>query len=161
MILINSWNRWQQDTQIEPAVETPPTSIDVSEAGLEHTQGYTYEGYGMKPLQVVRAELAPELALHGEEEPLGVSPTSRLTIHPNPFVSSIRLTLQLDSGAQVDVSIYDALGRRLETVANGQRAPGLYDFVWRGATVAPGLYFAVVRTADTVRARSLIKIGRH
>ncbi len=53
LFMINSWNEWHEDTNIEPVVPAPPTSEDVSGEGV-YTYGLEYEGYGMKYLDILR-----------------------------------------------------------------------------------------------------------
>ena len=57
MILVTSWNEWNEGTQIEPTVSGPPTSSDTSESGKDYTQGYPYSGYGKKYLEILRDKL--------------------------------------------------------------------------------------------------------
>ncbi len=54
MIMITSWNEWQEDTGIEPLSASPATTNDSSESGIAYTQGYSYSGHGMAYLDVVR-----------------------------------------------------------------------------------------------------------
>lgn len=54
MILITSWNEWNEDTAIEPLVPAVPTRTDDSASGTEYTQGYTYSGHGLRYLETVR-----------------------------------------------------------------------------------------------------------
>lgn len=54
MILITSWNEWNEDTAIEPAVVAVGTTKDNSASGKFFTQGYSYEGHGVSYLKVVR-----------------------------------------------------------------------------------------------------------
>lgn len=54
MVLITSWNEWNEDTAIEPLVASPPTYRDRSRSGDKYTQGYSYEGHGLRYLEVVR-----------------------------------------------------------------------------------------------------------
>ena len=54
MILITSWNEWNEDTSIEPVWPSPPTNLDISPTGDFYTQGYSYQGYGTKYLEIVR-----------------------------------------------------------------------------------------------------------
>jgi glycoprotein endo-alpha-1,2-mannosidase len=56
MILITSWNEWNEDTAIEPVAPAPPTSDDRSGQQL-FTQGYTYEGFGTTYVDIVAAQL--------------------------------------------------------------------------------------------------------
>jgi hypothetical protein len=54
MLLVTSWNEWSEDTAIEPAAEAPVTSADRSSSGVAYTQGYPYEGYGFRYMDILR-----------------------------------------------------------------------------------------------------------
>ena len=54
IMLVTSWNEWSEDTAIEPAASAPATASDGSRSGNVYTQGYRYEGYGTRYLDVLR-----------------------------------------------------------------------------------------------------------
>ncbi len=54
MILITTFNEWNEDTSIEPLQPAPPTDRDQSPSGRDYTQGYSYAGYGTTYLEVLR-----------------------------------------------------------------------------------------------------------
>lgn len=54
MVLVTSWNEWNEDTAIEPLREAPPTTRDQSPTGELLTQGYAYAGHGVAYLETVR-----------------------------------------------------------------------------------------------------------
>lgn len=54
MILLTSFNEWNEDTAIEPLAAAPVTTHDVSESKESYTQGYAYSGYGTTYLEVIR-----------------------------------------------------------------------------------------------------------
>jgi hypothetical protein len=56
MLLVTSWNEWNEDTAIEPLALAPVTASDESAPGTLFTQGFRYEGYGMRYLQTLREE---------------------------------------------------------------------------------------------------------
>jgi glycoprotein endo-alpha-1,2-mannosidase len=56
MVLVTSWNEWNEDTAIEPAGPAPATADD--ESGRQaFTQGYTYEGFDTTYVDLVRDRL--------------------------------------------------------------------------------------------------------
>jgi hypothetical protein len=68
MVMINSWNEWHEDTQIEPTtVVATPTNVDDSATGNSYTQGVYYEGYGMRYLDILRGQFV------SVEIPIGAS----------------------------------------------------------------------------------------
>jgi glycoprotein endo-alpha-1,2-mannosidase len=54
MMLVTSWNEWSEDTAIEPVAAAPATRSDQSRSGAIYTQGYRYEGYGNRYLDILR-----------------------------------------------------------------------------------------------------------
>jgi hypothetical protein len=57
MVLITSWNEWNEDTGIEPLQMSPITTRDTSASGFDYTQGYRYAGHGFRYLEIVREKL--------------------------------------------------------------------------------------------------------
>lgn len=58
MILVNSFNEWHEDTQIEPAVGEPST------VPFEFTQGLEYVGYGELYLDILGAATSRDTSQH-------------------------------------------------------------------------------------------------
>jgi glycoprotein endo-alpha-1,2-mannosidase len=56
MVMVTSWNDWNEDTGIEP-IDGTPTHVDDSPSGQAYTQGYTYGGEGRKALAALRADV--------------------------------------------------------------------------------------------------------
>ena len=52
MIMVTSWNEWNEDTAIEPVAESPARSRDITGEG--YTQGYEYSGYDTRYLEIIR-----------------------------------------------------------------------------------------------------------
>ncbi|MFN3165470.1 MAG: glycoside hydrolase family 99-like domain-containing protein [Phycisphaeraceae bacterium] len=55
LILVNSFNEWHEDTQIEPTITAGFTSTDTSPTN-QFTQGKSYEGYGSRYLDILRQQ---------------------------------------------------------------------------------------------------------
>lgn len=56
MLLVTSWNEWNEDTAIEPLVAAAATRDDTS-GTRRFTEGYAYEGFGTAYLDVLRDRL--------------------------------------------------------------------------------------------------------
>ena len=89
-----------------------------------------------------------------------VAPTG-LTVWPNPATRSARLAVPTTPGATLDVTVYDGLGRRVATVAEGIEATGTrYEAALVTDGWAPGVYLvrAVSHGADGASAVSLVRL---
>jgi hypothetical protein len=56
MMLVTSWNEWNEDTALEPLAPAPATAADTSGSGRAFTQGYSYQG-GAGALEALRDEV--------------------------------------------------------------------------------------------------------
>lgn len=80
----------------------------------------------------------------------------------NPFRDETALLLRLTVPAEVEVALFDGLGRRAATLVKGRREAGSHALAVRSDGLAPGLYFvrAAIRTGQgaTVLTRRLIHL---
>jgi hypothetical protein len=66
--------------------------------------------------------------------------------YPNPFNPVTRFTVDVPRLTNVEVVVYDLLGRKIRTLVSGEMEPGRYDKEWagtdgQGLTVPTGIYF--------------------
>ena len=65
--------------------------------------------------------------------------------YPNPFNPGTRIRFSLPSGGEASLTVYNAFGQRVRTLADGRHRPGRYVVEWDGAdesgrAVASGIY---------------------
>ena len=85
--------------------------------------------------------------------------------YPNPFNPATVIRYGLPAPSQVSLVVFDALGREVTTLVNGEMAQGLHEVRFSqhqgGKGLASGLYFARLTVADTQgreTARKTIKL---
>ncbi|MEZ4700669.1 MAG: T9SS type A sorting domain-containing protein [Rhodothermales bacterium] len=91
-------------------------------------------------------------------EPAGNLPTS-LTLepnYPNPFNPTTHLRYALPEDAPVQLTVYDALGRRVQTLVNERQPAGWHEVTFDAVDLASGLYFYVLQAGAVTRSRSMI-----
>ncbi|MBN1446955.1 MAG: choice-of-anchor D domain-containing protein, partial [Bacteroidetes bacterium] len=67
---------------------------------------------------------------------------------PNPFNPATTLTYFLPSDADIDLRVYDALGREVARLVQGSRSAGIHSVVFDGSGLGSGSYFAVLRSGE-------------
>ena len=60
---------------------------------------------------------------------------------PNPSAGATAFTFSLPAAADVDLAVFDLRGRRVATLARGERGPGEHAARWDGSQAAAGVYF--------------------
>ncbi len=61
--------------------------------------------------------------------------------YPNPFNPSTTIPFGLNETSNVELTIYDILGRKVQTLINGERSAGLYEVTFNSRDLASGIYF--------------------
>lgn len=82
---------------------------------------------------------------------------------PNPFAGSTALSFSLARAGAVELAIYSVDGRRVVTLENGKLPAGPHTLVWAGTDASgrlarPGVYWARLRSAEGLFARTLVLI---
>lgn len=72
--------------------------------------------------------------------------------YPNPFNGETVVSFSLNSCGDVDLEIYDLLGKKVATLFSGPACPGRLSFVWDGRSsdgdaLASGIFFYMMRTS--------------
>jgi photosystem II stability/assembly factor-like uncharacterized protein len=80
---------------------------------------------------VVGAEAGPEREAQG----------ATLEVYPNPSGGAFTISLTLVEAADVEVAVYDVLGRRVRTLHTGPLASGVRVFSFNAADLPAGAYF--------------------
>ena len=84
--------------------------------------------------------------------------------YPNPFNPAVVLPLDLATdAAEVSLTVYDVLGRRVRQVWDGPLAAGSHRFVWdgrdeEGKAVAAGVYIYKVEMDGQIEAKKTTKL---
>ena len=78
---------------------------------------------------------------------------------PNPFNGETSISFGLSTEELVKLEIYNALGVRVKTIADGRFSAGRYHFRWNGSRAPSGVYFARLSTgrSDEVVKMLLLK----
>jgi hypothetical protein len=61
--------------------------------------------------------------------------------YPNPFNATTTISFTLSSHSEVDLAVYDVLGRRVAQLVDGQLIAGDHRVAWNADGVSSGLYF--------------------
>ncbi|RNC85710.1 MAG: DUF2341 domain-containing protein [Balneola sp.] len=61
--------------------------------------------------------------------------------YPNPFNPSTTIPFGLNETSNVELTIYDILGRKVQTLINGERSAGRYEVTFNSRDLSSGVYF--------------------
>jgi hypothetical protein len=75
---------------------------------------------------------------------------------PNPFSKQTTLRFTLARGGAVSLALYDVAGQRVATLVNGTLPAGDQSVTLRAGALAPGTYFATLRSAEGVVTRTVV-----
>ncbi len=73
--------------------------------------------------------------------------------YPNPFNPQTTITYTLTHAAQVDLRVYDMLGREVVRLVRREQAAGYHEATWQAGSLASGVYITRLVTQDAVGRR--------
>lgn len=71
------------------------------------------------------------------------------SIYPNPFNPSVNITFSLSALEQVNITIYDSIGREIATLFDGIKERGTHELIWTPeVSIASGNYIIIMETPN-------------
>jgi hypothetical protein len=99
--------------------------------------------------------LAPETGIE-EWEP---SPFSTLSASPSPFSSAVEISFSLAVPSEVQLSVYDLAGRRIDDLWVGSSPAGEHALTWApGPSIPVGCYLVVLHTPGERQVRRVVRL---
>jgi hypothetical protein len=62
--------------------------------------------------------------------------------YPNPFNPSTNIEFMIPHAGNVELKIYDILGKEVSTITNQVMSPGIYKVKWDASGLSSGIYFS-------------------
>ena len=76
--------------------------------------------------------------------------------YPNPFNPSTSIQYAVSSRQFIKLTVYDLLGREVETLVNEEKTAGTYELTWNAAALPSGVYFYQLRAGNFVETKKMI-----
>jgi photosystem II stability/assembly factor-like uncharacterized protein len=78
--------------------------------------------------------------------------------YPNPFNPSTNIQFQLPNSGFVKLTVFDLLGREIETLVNEKLYAGVYNVDWDASRYPSGVYFYKITAKDYLGTRRMVLI---
>jgi hypothetical protein len=78
--------------------------------------------------------------------------------YPNPFNLSTVIQYQLPVDCHVRLEVYDILGRKVATLAEGEQEAGYRSFTWDASELSSGIYMYKLTAGDFTRVKKMMLV---
>ena len=97
----------------------------------------------------------------GVEPPLADYRWALVQNVPNPCIGGTRISYEIGRSAHVKIKVYNALGREVDVLVDGNKAPGVHSVEWDGCNnvgerVTSGVYFYKIETGAFSATRKML-----
>ncbi len=121
------------------AMEPYDAVLDLAENIMEYIRG----GYSYGVEDNITEPLIPkDYALHQN--------------YPNPFNASTIVPFALPAASKVNLTVYNIIGRKVMTVADGWYDAGTHRVFFDGANLASGVYFYQLKAGNFVNVKKMV-----
>lgn len=163
------------DTNALVRIESDPVYGDIVSGGFATTTGYyIIRFYDVGP-DTIHACFKLDIASDGyvlwsdtlsvlvRREGVGVKDEldipDKFVLHqnyPNPFNPITAIQYELPKRSDVQITIYDLLGRKMVTLLSETQEAGYKSVKWNAMNIASGMYFYQLKTDDFVQTKKMV-----
>ncbi|MEE9552942.1 MAG: T9SS type A sorting domain-containing protein [candidate division Zixibacteria bacterium] len=76
--------------------------------------------------------------------------------YPNPFNASTLIEYGLPNSSDVTIEIFDILGRKVETLIQGEQQAGYHQVTWDASEISSGMYFYRIQAGKYVETKKML-----
>ncbi len=146
---------------IDAGAYNNPNSLKIGGVGVPSVAPY-YNGLldDIKVMNYVPNSYLPDsLRSTSIEEPTEMPDQVILSQnYPNPFNPTTNIDFQLPRSSDVELTVYDVLGRRVATLIDGKRSAGSYEISFDASRLSSGVYLYKLETTDVTKTRKMLLI---
>ena len=70
---------------------------------------------------------------------------------PNPFNPSTTISFTIAQAGNVNVTVYNVAGQKIDTILDGYMSAGSHSVVWDASSSSAGVYFYTVKSGEFSR----------
>ncbi|MFZ5518084.1 MAG: YCF48-related protein [Candidatus Zhuqueibacterota bacterium] len=78
--------------------------------------------------------------------------------YPNPFNPSTVIQYSIPKASQVELAVFDLLGRKLKVIVTGKQEAGIYYIKFDSQNLPAGLYFYRLRTGEFCETKKMVVV---
>ncbi|MCP4580144.1 MAG: T9SS type A sorting domain-containing protein, partial [candidate division Zixibacteria bacterium] len=78
--------------------------------------------------------------------------------YPNPFNAVTTIQYSLPTSSEVTLDIYDVLGRKVQTIHNGNQPAGSHSLIWNADGFSSGMYFYKITAGENIQTEMMTLI---
>jgi hypothetical protein len=160
LCLLLAFSASAQETVVREVVGSGGGTSSSGGFQLSHTVGQALIGAVTEPdyQHGIGFWYSPWFYITGDEEPGAETPavTELYQNYPNPFnpVTNFRFALAKDS--RVVLRVYDALGRTVDTVIDGQMEAGIHSVPYEARGLSSGVYFYRIQAEGFEKTKKMV-----
>ncbi|MFQ6676475.1 MAG: T9SS type A sorting domain-containing protein, partial [Fidelibacterota bacterium] len=132
-------------------------SLNTMAVGADTLYGAGYHWVGMYPQGPIPQALLWMNAIVLETEDSRSLPEqfALLKVYPNPFNPATTIEFSVPRGGLVTLTVYDLLGREVETILSERMDAGYHAVQWNAGDVSSGIYVVTMEAEGFRRVRKL------
>ncbi|HWA06745.1 MAG TPA: T9SS type A sorting domain-containing protein [Ignavibacteria bacterium] len=78
--------------------------------------------------------------------------------YPNPFNPTTSIKFDVSRSGNINISVYDISGRKIEDMVSGSYNPGTYEVKWDASKYSSGVYFYTLVTNEFTETKRMLMI---
>jgi hypothetical protein len=78
--------------------------------------------------------------------------------YPNPFNPTTNIKFNVAKLSDVNISVYDIMGREVQTLVNKRLQPGTYDVLFEGSSLNSGVYFYRLKAGNYSETKKMLLV---